>query len=197
MFDPPWQEQEIPNLESDSILLYISMMFRPSEMKGVYFQAKISLRQLLGGFLAMEVDPKLGFKWPANLGLQQTQAYEWGLWGPYKWPKRKGNWGYFTRLLGNMTPFIEAVGCRSCNNHHLKDSEKMVFNSVVPLRHLWDVKLVEVDVNKFDLSKIPPKILMFSVLCEMRRDASFKIWCHVIHVSKKHLHTQRWDPIEL
>ena len=197
MFDPPWQKQEIPNLESDSILLYISMMFSPSDMKGVYFQAKISLRQLLGGFLAIEVDPKLGFKWPANLGLQQTQAYEWGLWGPYKWPKRKGNWGYFTRLLGIITPLIEAVGCRSCNNHHLKDSEKNVFNSVVPFRHLWDVKLVEVDVKSIWSFQNPTKILVFSVLCEMRRDASFKIWCHVIHVSKKHLHTQRWGPIEL
>lgn len=145
----------------------------------------------------LEVDPKLGFKWPANLGLQQTQAYEWGLWGPYKWPKRKGNWGYFTRLLGIITPLIEAVGCRSCNNHHLKDSEKNVFNSVVPFRHLWDVKLVEVDVESIWSFQNPTKILVFSVLCEMRRDASFKIWCHVIHVSKKHLHTQRWGPIEL
>ena len=132
-----------------------------------------------------------------RIWVSKKHSCEWGLWGPYKWPKRKGNWGYFTRLLGIITPLIEAVGCRSCNNHHLKDLEKMVFNSVVPFRHLWDVKLVEVDVKSIWSFQNPTKILVFSVLCEMRRDASFKIWCHVIHVSKKHLHTQRWGPIEL
>ena len=164
---------------------------------------KISLTQLLGEARELEVSQtwiltvrprtKQVFKWPANLGLQKHRLMN----GAYGASVNGRNEGVTEIMIPIRSPLMEAVGCRSCNNHHLKDSEKMVFNSVVPLRHLWDVKLVEVDVNQFDLSKIPPKILMFSVLCEMRRDASFKIWCHVIHVSKKHLHTQRWDPIEL
>ena len=41
-----------------------------------------------------------------QIEISRGKRYKWELWGPYKWPYKMGNWGYFTPISGYFTVLI-------------------------------------------------------------------------------------------